>query len=464
MTAIVMLDYPLSAFPDYVYEPKRVESMRTKINCSRLATVVALCLSPLLAQGADLQQQQLLQLQEAISQQQRQLEQQAEQIKKQADMLRQLQQQLEALQTKPVSPTGTLLTAPSSAPLQASALPPAAVTSGNDKIKLSLSGQVNRAVNVINDGGRTRLYHIDNDADNTYINLQGTAAVRSDLTLAARLAFAMTADESSVVSQTNQTPGNYLNAKWAEVSLESKAFGKLSLGKGSTATDNTAAVDLSKTDIVLYSSISDIAGGILFRQNNGAYSSTTVANAFNVLNGLGKASRLRYDTPSLIGFILSGSLVSDQRSDLALSWGGEGYGFQAAGGFGLANPKLDGAGLQYDGSFSLLHTTSGLNLTLAAGLLEQKQRNDGTNLYAKLGWLANLTSLGSTAFGIDYTRSRDMAATGDRGYSVGGAVVQSFEKYATELYLQYRIFSLDRTADIPVSDINIGTFGARVKF
>ena len=57
-----------------------------------------------------------------------------------------------------------------------------------------------------------------------------------------------------------------------------------------------------------------------------------------------------------------------------------------------------------------------------------------------------------------------MAAAGDKGYSVGGAVVQAFEKYATELYLQYRVFSLDRTAGVPVSDISVGTFGARVKF
>jgi hypothetical protein len=58
-----------------------------------------------------------------------------------------------------------------------------------------------------------------------------------------------------------------------------------------------------------------------------------------------------------------------------------------------------------------------------------------------------------------------MAQAGDKGYSVGAAVVQAFEKFATELYFQYRVFSLDRAAgSTPVADINIGTFGARVKF
>ncbi len=416
------------------------------------------------AQPVAVDQKLLQQLQQTIQQQQQQLQQQAAQIKAQAEVLQQLQQQVGALQVKP-SPAETPLPAsPVVSSEQALKLLPAVVVSGNDKIRLSVSGMLNRAVNVVNDGGKTKLYHVDNDADNTSITLQGTAAINSDLTLAARLEVAMTADESSVVSQTNQTPGTFLDAKWAEVSLESKTFGKLSIGKGSTATENTAAVDLSKTDVVHYASVSDIAGGILFRQNDGGYSTTSVAGAFNALNGLGKHSRLRYDSPDLWGFVLSGSLITDQRADLGLTWGAEGYGFQAAGGFGLANPKLEGAGLQYDGSFSLLHTASGLNLTVAGGLLEQKNTSDGTNLYAKLGWLADLTRLGYTAFGVDYTRSRDMAAAGDKGYSIGAAVVQAFEKYATELYLQYRIFALDRTAEQSVSNVNVGTFGVRVKF
>lgn len=424
-----------------------------------MVAVVTLGSVPALAQSAAVDSQLLQQLQETIRQQQRQLEQQAEQIRAQAAVLQQLQQQVGALQVGQPAVTAT------AGPSEQLAKPsPTLVRSGNDTIRLSLSGHINRAVNVVNDGDRTNLYHVDNNADNTRIRLVGTARVSDDLTLGSRLEFAVSADDSSIVSQDNQVPGSFINTKFAEVSLRSKSFGTLYLGKGSSASDNTSAVDLSGTDIVLYSSIADIAGGIRFRQKNGLLSNTSLATAFDPLDGLGVVSRLRYDSPEFYGVMLSGSLVTNQRSDLALTWGGEGYGFQAAAAFALANPKLPGAGLQYDGSYSLLHLASGLNLTLAGGLLEQKQRNDSSNLYIKLGWLANLTGLGNTAFGVDYTDSREMAAAGDKGYSVGGAVVQAFEKYATELYLQYRVFSLDRTAGVPVSDISVGTFGARVKF
>lgn len=409
----------------------------------------------------------LQQMQETIQQQQRQLQQQAEQIKVQSEILQRLQQQISTLQQTPAP-----LQIPTTQTVQtASTLP--AVTSGNDKIKLALSGQINRAVVVANDGYNSTLYHVDNTASNSRIRFVGTAKASDDLILGTRLEVAVSPDRSSAVSQQQKTLSDtYFDQRWVEISLTSKTFGKLSIGKGDTASNTTAEVDLSKTDVIQYASITDMGGGFLFRSKNGAKtfipngtSSLKVSDAFSSFDGLSRQSRLRYDSPSLYGFSLAGSLVSNQRSDLALFWGGQGYGFKGAGAFAVSNPKLASAGLLYDGSFSLLHSATGLNLTLSGALQQYRSRKDATNLYGKLGWLANLTSLGYTAFGVDYTRSQDLAQAGDKGYSVGAAVVQAFEKYATELYFQYRIFSLDRSAGTtPVADINIGTFGARVKF
>ncbi len=434
--------------------------LRAGLICLWLEALLC-CKSDALAQPVAVEPKVLQRLQETIQQQQQQLARQAEQIKAQAELLRQLEQQVGTLQSQSQA---QLSSAAVTVKAEPAPVPPAEMTSGNDKISLALSGHINRAVNVVNDGGRTSLYHVDNNADNTRIRLVGTARISEEFTLGSWLEFVMTADDSSLVSQNSQAPGNYISTKGAELSLSSKRFGKLSLGKGSTASDNTSAADLSRTDIVLYSSIADIAGGILFKQKNGLLSSTSLATAFDPLDGLGDTSRLRYDSPALFGFVLSGSLASGQRSDLALTWDGEGYGFQASAAFGLANPKLSGAALQYDGSFSLLHTASGLNLTLAGGLLDRTTGSDATAAYAKLGWLANLIRQGATAFGVDYAQSRDMAALGDTGRSMGGAVVQAFDRYATELYLQYRLFSLDRSAAPSVFNVNVSTFGARVKF
>ena len=70
-----------------------------------------------------------------------------------------------------------------------------------------------------------------------------------DLTLGSRIEVAFAPDESSQVSQNNESPGDFINERWAEASLASKSYGKISIGKGDTASNNTAEVELSRTDV-----------------------------------------------------------------------------------------------------------------------------------------------------------------------------------------------------------------------
>jgi len=340
------------------------------------------------------------------------------------------------------------------------------VASGQERVKLAISGQVNRAVNLIDDGKNTQLYFVDNDTSNTRVRFVGTAKATDDLTLGSRLEYAVTSNESGDVSQDNEDTGDFFNTRWADLTLASKRYGKLWLGRGDTASNNTAEVDLSKVDVLAYSSVADPAGGMLFRESGGGNSLTTVsvANAFNNQDGLSRRDRLRYDTPTFWGFHLAGSAVSDQRYDGALFWGGQGYGFKAAAAAAVADPNEDNTDLRYDGSFSILHEGTGLNLTMSAGLLDRDDEGDPTNLYVKGGWLTRFFSVGQTGFGVDYTRSLNLPTGRDEGYSVGLAAVQQFEDFGTELYLGYRLYSLDRDVEPSVEDMNVGTVGARVKF
>lgn len=341
-----------------------------------------------------------------------------------------------------------------------------AVTSGQERVKLAISGQVHRAVNIIDDGKNTKAYFVDSNASNTRVRFVGTARATDDLTLGSRLEVAMTSNESSEVNQNNENASNFFNVRWADISLASKRFGKLYLGKGDTASNNAAEVDMSKTDVVQYASIADIAAGMLFRQksDNNKLTSVSVSDAFKDLDGFSRHNRVRYDTPTFWNFKLQGSLVSDQRWDTSLWWGGQGRGFKAAAAFAVSNPNKDNTDLIYDGSFSALHEATGLNLTLSTGLEERDHQGDAQNFYAKGGWLTRFFYFGHTAFGIDYTRSLNLPTGRDDGYSVGGAVVQQFEDYGTECYLQYRLFSLNRDVEPSVEDMHVGTFGARVKF
>ena len=444
--------------------------------CGVLTVSLVFTVKTATAQPVSIDSKTLKKLQETIEQQQLLLQKQSQELKSQSEMLNSLQRQVNDLSNKASEAQTQAVQAAYKADVAgehanraeeaAQAATQRATKSGHENVKLSISGQVNRAVNMVDDGDNTKAYYVDNDASNSRIRFIGTAKMTDDLTLGSRIEFAIAPNESSTVTQGNEGGDeNFLQDRWAEVSLDSKSYGKLSLGKGDTASNNTAEVDLSRVDVIDYASISDIVAGIQFRTSNGKdLTGIKVSDAFNDQDGLSRQSRVRYDTPSFYGFSLAGSVVSNQRSDAALFWGGQGLGFKAAGAAAVSNPNQDNTNLRYDGSFSILHEKTGLNLTLSAGMLDRDNQDDPTNLYAKLGWIANFFDFGYTAFGVDYTRSLNLPADNDEGYSVGVAVVQSLDKFGTELYFQYRLFSLDRDSGPSVEDINVGTVGARIKF
>ena len=285
------------------------------------------------------------------------------------------------------------------------------------------------------------------------------------MTLGTTIELTIAPNKAGEVSQVNQETNNNFDQRITEATLDSKRFGKLSFGKGHTASYGTSSVDLSRTGVISYAEISDLAGGMLFRQrSDGTLTDIRIVDTFRAFNGLSRLNRVRYDTPIFYGFRFAGSLNSDERYDGALRWGGRGYGFKAAGGTAIAYPNEDDADLQYNGSFSTLHEDTGLNFTLSAGLLERDNQSNAQNYFAKVGWIKRFFSVGDTAFSVDYTRSLNLPTDEDDGYSVAAAAVQQFDKFGTELYSLYRLHSLDRGVEPSVDDISVLSIGTRVKF
>jgi len=344
------------------------------------------------------------------------------------------------------------------------------VVSGSERVKLAVSGQVNRAVNVADDGDQTDAYFVDNGASNSRIRFVGTGAINEDLTLGTKFELALAPNYSVDVNQNNQESGDFYDERIAELYLQSKQYGMLTLGKGSTASDSTAEVDLSGTDVVQYASYGDIAGGMIFRRSGDNQLTekdidfVKVGSAFTDFDGLSRKSRLRYDTPAIYGFGLAGSVISNRRWDTALRWSGSGYGLKMGAAAAVAYVNESSADYQYDGSFSVLHEETGLNFTFSAGSKDVDAGDDPYNIWGKLGWQTQFCPLGTTSFGVDYGHIENYSADGDEGDSFGFAMVQSFADYGTELYFQFRQYSLDRDTLADVDDINVGTIGARVKF
>ena len=433
---------------------------RFKVFVALLLAVQVFFASSAAAQDAE----KMLEMQQVISAQQKQLDALQKQLESQGQMLQKLLSEKSA--PAPVSTTTDVVaTAPAAADK--------VVTSGEERVKLSISGHVSRAVNLVDDGKENKAYFVDNDNSESRVNFVGTAKIDDDLTLGSRIELTIAPNKASDVDQDNEEAGDVFEQRWTEVSLDSKRFGKISLGRGFTASYGTASADLSGTMVIATSTIADLAGGMRFRQSSDdSLTGIRVNAAFSDYNGLSRKNRLRYDTPKFHGAHLAVSAVSDDRYDAGLYWGGQGYGFKMAAAAGIADLSEDDTDYQYTGSFAILHEETGLNLALSTGGKKRDEQDNATNYFVKAGWLANLFSVGKTAFSLDYTTGKglpytteeDLSAEDDETESYAATVVQRFDKFGTELFAIYRLYELDRDEGSNVHDIGVASMGARVKF
>jgi hypothetical protein len=406
----------------------------------------------------------------------------------------------------------------------------APISSGGDKVKLSLSGQVDRALLYGDDGKSTAIRNVDNIISSTRFRLLGEARPFADDTvIGSNLEMEIRpnlSNQQTIEQSLPQAAGNiFPTIRQADVYAANQDYGGVRLGFGSTASYLTNEFDLSGTFIAHYVGAAEMDGGFSFRQNgaamvpngpggklvlspNGAFG-PAVGSVFNNFGGLGRDDRIRYDTPVWEGLQFAASYVDGGSYDAALRMGREigefriiaaiagmdaehrphtpttnlGYAGVPAGdvdgtSLGGINAAPNGPNLadvspngsrQFDGSFSVLHT-SGISLTMAGGVRDPDYRDPlgrqlSPNLfYTKLGWQHDFWSFGRTAFGVDFTQQDEVIFAGDiaRSYSIG--IVQNIDAAALELFFAVDRETLNRTIGGAFLPIYAAWTGARVRF
>jgi Gram-negative porin len=318
-------------------------------------------------------------------------------------------------------------------------------------VTLRFSGQLNFGVLSYDDGGETNTNFVDNDNSSSRARLQiirdGTEWRTEGIVEVEYQPLA-----SNVVSQLDDEPDWDFDKTYIrkfESIFASERYGTFWLGQGSMASDLTAEVDLSGTTVIAYSSIADTAGGQFFRFGDGLLSDTTVGDAFNNFDGLGRKVRVRYDTPAFNGFQLRTSYGQDALNDddaslydVAATYAGEFPDFKVAG--AVSYSWNDGNGVdRLAGSLSALHA-SGVSATVAAGA--QYADGGGQYGYGKLGYERGYFDFGATAVSVDYYSGSDIAADRSDSTSWGLAVVQDIDAANTELWLTWREYDYDDDA------------------
>ena len=330
-------------------------------------------------------------------------------------------------------------------------------------MKVALSGQVSRLVNLADDGKDTKAYFVDNNISVSRLRVVATGQVSDDFSIGTNMELAISPNNSAEVSQTNEDGSQKDEFRKVEAVFKSKRFGEVDFGKGDPATKDIARLDLSGTDMLAYANTGDPAGGLLFRAKDDDDLTTINVNSVFTDFDSGRTNRIRYDTPKFHGGFASASYGADQKWGVAARWAGASYGLRATAGAGVQDPSKSEVDVVYAGSASVLHEDTGLNFTYATAFQDQDE-GTGQLQYVKLGWQHDFFTIGSTAFSIDFGYDKDAPGDGDEGKTIGLVALQNLTDYGTELFGGFRGYDFDDGNGPNTSTIYVATAGTRVKF
>lgn len=313
---------------------------------------------------------------------------------------------------------------------------------GNRRVSVTVYGQVNAAL----------LWHDIDGIDSEVITQNAGSASRFGMRGEAKVSSTVTAGYQIEVGIDQEgTPWDPagdigLSVRHSFVYLKGQ-LGKVSLGHTSQATDTMDETIVTNTAV---------ASKLLSLQPFG--------NAY--LGGLdlpfdgGRTSVVRYDSPSLAGFVGSASWADDATWDAALRYAGEFGGFKIAGGAGY---RESGSvlGIPIDTKtttavLSVQHVVSGLFVQGMYGKIDTDFVDvTGYHVQGGIEWPL-FAGVGKTSVYGEWAR---LEVDGiDNPEMWGGGVVQAIDAAAMDLYVSYRQY------DVLGESVQTGVVGARIKF
>ncbi len=357
---------------------------------------------------------------------------------------------------------------------------------GNRVVSLEISGQINRALLIWDDGVESDAYVVDPDSDGSRIRFTGKAKLKPGWEAGYTMEMTMVDTASNQVSQDfngDDPIPDILRIRRNFLYIESERLGRISLGQENQATDGINEIDVVTT----YSTVSKTHYAGAFRIRTGeAELGDELFRWQDVLGAIGGTQEdiVRYDTPSIFGFIASASWGDDDIWDVALRFQKQFNSVKIAAGIGYLKDDRDDnltvVDSQLSGSISAIHLPTGVFATFAAGSRDQRGTDeDATNLYFKGGISRRWLPYGDTTLWADYAQfegfSEGLTFGGEDGPRLtsseadvwGFGVVQSFDSAALNVYALAQFFSSDlevEGAGLDTEDHFAIVIGSHIKF
>ncbi len=379
------------------------------------------------------------------------------------------------------------------------------VVSSGKKMKLKLYGQIARTASYTDNGESGGFANSENGNTSTRMGIKAAGKINNDLKLKLRYEFNFrAAHENRPLAAQNDGLDNDFDIRWADIQFHHKRFGTVYFGRGDGPGNSSSQTDLSGT------STGQKGGGehwefqqARFLETDSSANGATRQNqrvdqSSTNLDATSRSSRIRYDSPSIMGFQLRGAVIDQSGYEFALWYKGKVAGMKIKGavnhshGNGGLFPGSERAGITAantelsvtNGSISV-QSPWGLGVSGAAGVSERHRPDvdfDGTAAlelrsktahfwWAAIWYRAKFFELGETRFKYGFNQTHDNVNEGDIAETHGFTIVQQIKSKGTDAYVGYRHASLETdqvggTANVAeeFNDINMFTMGFRARF
>ncbi|MCH9807311.1 MAG: porin [Alphaproteobacteria bacterium] len=337
---------------------------------------------------------------------------------------------------------------------------------GNRKVSLTIYGQVTSGVMYWNADGNgvdeSNVYVVDPQTSGTRFGFKGSAAINSEWSAGYHIELQFQQADATRVRVDNDEGQDIPEFRQAHWWLKSKRLGKIRVGQADQANSGIAEISVAN-ELIADAMSSSHAGGSIIRNDLAGPAITNFE--FN------RQNIVRYDTPTIAGFLFSASWGEDDVWSVALRYAGEFGGFKVATGiaYGENTDSSNGAAGAADpvieivnGSLSIKHMPTGLFSTASAG---QRDRagfaTEETFYHVSAGLERKFFALGKTTLFGMVGEYEDQSFESAQYWGLGA--VQKIDAAAMDMFISWRNYDIDSGTGIE-SDFDVVLGGARVKF
>ncbi|MGH1417605.1 MAG: porin [Hyphomicrobiaceae bacterium] len=374
------------------------------------------------------------------------------------------------------------------------------VRKANRRLSLTVNGQANHVVYGFDDGGESNTYVGTNIHTGSRIRFFGKAQITPDWSAGYRLSVNIWPGESLAQNQNDPNaeflgPLNLRRSHWY---IDSKNYGRLSMGLLGTATDNFISATTSGVVAATFSNI--LVGSSLAyrRKDNADLTGITTFSVTPFLDTL-RSDTIVYATPSYRGLSLRVGFAEDDFWDMAAYYSATLGAFDVRARLGYVNDRDGDYGTPTSPNtsdikalFSARHNPTGL-FAEAVHVHRNFDTPDGAPVapdydytYARAGVFKRFNAYGKTSLFGEVAQSkgalvgnnssplnarRGLGQTNDITKADfkrwGFGVMQYIERASTEMYIGYHNFNLDLATTreaIATDDIDVIYAGTIVRF